>query len=79
MAETCAQLQTRLDGYITARDKLAMGKGVVQVGDGDKRIQYGPTDGKRLDQLINEVRLLMTRQRCAGCGRGGMIHITPSG
>lgn len=77
---TCAELQTRLDGYLAARDNLATGGQLVRVRNGDKDVQYGPGDGKRLDLLIREVRLAMQRQRCAGCARrGAMLYITPSG
>lgn len=79
-SETCAELQTRLDGYVAARDKLATGGGLVQIDYADKRLQYGPGDMKRLDVLIREVRLAMQHKRCAGCrGRGAMIYVTPSG
>lgn len=78
-AETCAQMQTRLDGYVAARDALAMGRQVVRQRNGDKDLQWTPGDAKRLDILIREVRLAMERARCAGCGRRGMIYITPSG
>lgn len=78
--ETCAEMQTRLDGYIAARDKLALGNGAVRIRDGENEIQYRPGDTKRLDQLIREVRLAMQRKRCDGCRRrGAMFHITPSG
>lgn len=80
MSETCAQLQTRLDGYVAARDKIAMGRQVVKVGDSGHDLSYAPVDGKRLDILIREVRLLMERQRCDGCRRrGGITYLTPSG
>lgn len=78
--ETCAQLQTRLDGYIAARDKAAIGGGLVRIRDGVNELQYGPADGKRLDTLIREVRLTMEHQRCPGCcRRGGITYLTPSG
>lgn len=80
MSETCAQMQTRLDGYLAARDKLAMGTGVIKIRDGESELTYRPGDGARLDRLIREVRLQMQAARCAGCrGRGAMFHITPSG
>ena len=47
MTETCAQLQTRLDGYLTARDKLATGGNRVRIRDGGKDLQYGPGDARR--------------------------------
>lgn len=77
--ETCDQLQTRLDGYISTRDKLAAGQR-VRVRDGVNEVQWAPGDVKRLDLLIREVRLTMERKRCSGCGRrGGITYITPSG
>lgn len=78
--ETCAQMQTKLTGYLAARDKVVTTGGIVRVRDGVSELQYGPADVKRLDILIREVRLHMERQRCAGCRRrGGITYLTPSG
>lgn len=76
---TCTELQTRLDTLLAARDKIAIGTQVVRVRYADKDIQYGQSDGKRLDSLIADVRATMARQRCAGCsGARRMLHVTPS-
>jgi len=76
---SCDALQTRYDALAVAFDKWLMGGGVVTVKQGEKTVQYGPTDGKALQAELTRAKDALAACNGTTTAKRRILRVLPIG